>query len=41
MQFCKENYACASLTFKRDLQLSLRTKQDNATKCLAQHLNEA
>lgn len=41
MQFCKENYAFASLTFKRGLQLSLGTGQDNATKCLAQHLNEA
>lgn len=41
MQFCKENYACASLTFKTGLQLSLRTSQDDATKCLAQHLNEA
>lgn len=41
MQFCKENYAFASLTFKRGLQLSLGTCQDNATKCLAQHLNEA
>lgn len=41
MQFCKENYACPSLTFKRGLQLSLRTSLDNATKCLARHLNEA
>lgn len=41
MQFCKENYAFASLSFKRSLQPSLGSSQDNATKRLAQHLNEA
>lgn len=38
MQFCKENCAFASLTFKRDLEPSLGTSQDNDTKCLAQLL---
>lgn len=37
-QFCKENCAFASLTFKRGLQLSLGTSQDNDTKRLAQLL---